>query len=213
MAAKVKLHAWRLTGIAAVLLATLVAGFAIYHHFHKPVQLTDHPTMISGQGLEISTASKNELVKYMLKNDTIISVSAVSVNLMQNELRIVFFQSKNDELNRLWEEYAKRTGTMSRAFSNVPDTNIQIANIINGDLNCILFKTAAVYERASTLTPWVCSMAVPPGLHGSGDFVGFLNFHLSREPTEKEKSELGTEIAAISSGIYKRDVQEDGAKH
>lgn len=195
---------WRTFAILSGLAALLAIGFAIYRDY----QLRNPaPTVgtITGTPLVPSTASKNELIKFMNKEELIIAVGAVSISLTKNQLRVEFFESELPEIQQLWENYKAKGIPTTPAFSTIPETNIQLAQIINGDFGCYVYKSTE-YALVEKNAPWICSMTVPPGLHSSGDLIGFISFHLTREPTNEEKIRLGEEVAAISQSIYTRDI-------
>lgn len=190
--------------IASGLAALAAISFAVFRHY----QLSNVSPVIgniTGVPLVPSTASKNELIKFMNKEELIIAVGAVSISLVKNQLRVEFFQSELPEVQQLWEDYKAKGIPITPAFSTVPETNVQLAQIINGDFGCHLFKSTA-YAVLEEKGPWMCSMTVPPGLHSSGDLIGFISFHLTREPTPEEKARLAEEVAAISQSIYTRDL-------
>lgn len=199
---------WKLLALLTVTLSLLIIGTAVYYYYRVPVPRQYAP--ITGKTINLSSTSQAELSSFMKREEVIIAVSVVSVNLTKNELKVLFFDTEDPVMKRTWEEYVAQGVPVTPAFSNIPKTNVHLANILNGDFSCIPFETS--YAGIQEISPWVCSMTIPPGLYEGGNIIGFINFHITRELTEVERTKFAAAAAALSISIYRRDARNEVEK-
>lgn len=212
---KDNLNTWRGLGIGAAVLATIITTFVLTHPNLPVSPIEKSVVAISGRELTILDQSKKEIRKLVNDDKLIVAMAGVSVSLMKNKRSIIFLYTDNQDFQDIWDEYlTRRTSSPDLFMPSSPVQNERIASVLNGSFNCSQFTSNIAFQlfpKANDITPWICSISVPPGFDSS-DFIGFLNFYLAKEPTEIEKRSLATRAAQLSKDIYRRDVETSPAK-
>jgi hypothetical protein len=192
-------------------LVTLVAVASVATmYMNRPEKPALKAPNISSKVLKISPRSERMLTDYMKTKSLIVAISTVDADLAKNERRTTFLTSQNVEFQQIWDSYILRREPSPALFTKEPDQNDRIANLLNGNLDCREFKRTinmGFIPEAEKIAPWICSISVPPGFDGSGDFVGFINFFLTRELSDREKKRLSVDAVDISTAIYNQDLK------
>ncbi|WP_407307867.1 hypothetical protein [Acinetobacter sp.] len=152
--------------------------------------------------LNPSLESQNELKQFVNDHDTIIGVNITAASFQHNTRTNVFFFSKIDEINKT----SANGPSVIPLFNANAHQNERVVRLINGEFICYLTRDTAfgqLHPVLLTHSPIMCSISIPPGF---GDFVGWINIHLSEVPTPIQLQTMRKFTEELSSSIYTRDV-------
>ena len=200
---------WQLASMVLVGII-VVAGWLIRQEKLEQARGAPPNTVaITGSPLELSPQSIDDLVAFGKKHPQIVAVSAVTVNLSKNTVHTTFFKGLNPQMELAWSSYEGHRASAVAAYASTATLNARVTSLINGNFVCSKFQDTLnfrFFPDAAPSSPWVCSIAVPPGFDKSGDFVGYLNFFLSQAPTDRDQKLLDGDAIILASAIYKRDI-------
>jgi hypothetical protein len=207
---------WVTTALVAALVAVCSVLFAVYHEKIMPQPFVKAP-YISGRLLgDVSDRSQVQLQKFLKDEEKIIGISVIQANLVKNRRTTVYFISDSPALQAAWDEYiTKRQDPPALFKQDSPEMNTRVVDIFNGSFICVKFTETVSYAywpKGAEAAPWICTVPVPPGFDGSGDFTGYINFFFSTKPTENDQRRISKAAAEISKDIYKRDVENSPVK-
>lgn len=202
---------WKGLAIAAAVSAAIGIGLVFFHD-EKERDPKKSPAAISGRELTLSEQSKVLLRQIVNAEPLVVAAASVRASLIKNERQITFLYTENPKFQAIWGEYLAHADKIALPLfrPTVPIQNDRIANVLNGNFDCRRFSLTINYElfpAADAITPWLCTISVPPGFDRSGDFTGFLTFFLTREPSDQEKKNLALKSGVISTYIYRHDVE------
>lgn len=205
-----KVGFWQSTAAIAVIIAVVAVAIVAQRHHKREVEVPLRAPAISGLKLELSALSQTELTNFLKKEELVVGVQVVAVDLVKNERRTTFFQADSVALTAVWEEYLTRRVAPPAAFSSAASQNDRVTSIINGNFDCRKFRDTIGFQNypaADPIAPMVCAISVPASFDGSGDFVGFINFFVTRPLSDQETRRLSKHAIDLATSIYKRDIQ------
>lgn len=201
---------WQIATGILVLVSLAGISLVINEHNHRGQIAAMTRPAITGIPLKLSTTSQDELIEFGKSHpEVVVAVASVSVNLATNDRHTTFFYGVKPEMQTMWNMYVTHRAHQVSVYASEPDQNSRMTRIINGGLDCVPFNQTLNYKyypEAGEWTKWLCSIAVPAGFDNSGDFVGFINIFMSRQPTDQEQKLFSKEATEISADIYKRDI-------
>ena len=152
-----------------------------------------------------SPASITQLKQFADSKDWIEGINIIRVDFTTNTRATTFRYFKDAAIETAWAEFKEKNGAVP-LFGSSESNNQRIVNLINGQFQCI----RTLDTQAGTSIPIInqyslatCLVPIPPGY---GDFVGFMNVFLKRQPTGAEIIELEQSTAQISLDMYQRDI-------
>lgn len=161
---------------------------------------------VTGQLLDITLSNE---AKYKIsslisrKSEFIVSASVATVNVQQNRKTYIHRAFTNKDVEEVVKQSDLRDGINAPVFTNNEQTNKQILSLIRGEFSCSKVFPQGSDGRfgkyANTKVKYTCRVPIPPSY---GSLIGFIVFHLSREPDETELDELRLESYTISMYIY-----------
>jgi len=210
-------NTWKGIAFGAFVLAVIATTLATYHdHGLAPLEKPKKQKIITGKVLSLSDESRAEIQRFVKREALVVAVAAVRASLSKNERYTEYFFADDAGLQAVWDEYlTRRIAAPLPVFASAPSNNDRMANVLNGAFDCRPFKDTVSYQlfpAADKYAPWLCTVSVPPGFDGSGDFTGFLTFYLKKEPTEGDKKSLAVIASELAAAIYRRDVENTTAK-
>lgn len=152
-----------------------------------------------------SPASKTQLNQFVDSKDWILGINVISVDFRQNTRSSTYRYFKEPAIEAEWVEF-DASKKVILLFGEDEAANQRLVNLINGQFVCIrtldvpaeqIIKSLSQHSLATCLAP------IPPGY---GDFIGFINVFLRRQPTGAEILLLENVTRQISLDIYQRDI-------
>lgn len=163
-------------------------------------------TIVTGPLLDIvlSSESKYKISSMVARrSDLIVSATVASVNVQQNRKMYLYRAFSDRDVELVVKESDARDGASSPVFTSNEQTNKQILSLIRGEFSCskiIPQGSDSKFGRyLGNKIKYTCRVPIPPSY---GSLIGFVVFHLSREPNETELDEIRLESYTISMHIY-----------
>jgi hypothetical protein len=146
------------------------------------------------------------------KDKYVISGAAVGINIPTNTRTIVYRYFNDKVIERAVRTADTKEGDTLPLFSSNEGQNKQILSLIQGEFSCGKLITGGVnsrYAGAETFGKIVatCRVPIPPAY---GHLIGYIVFHLSRDPSEAEMEELRVEAYTLSMNIYNEILKQNG---
>lgn len=198
------------TGILALLL--LMGGVTIAFLDNKPQiygaislgRLNDAPIPDT-----IKKETQLSLVSVVDRYENIVGVEVIQITLRRNTRRGIYFYSDQPPLLKGYENYQKNKAQDTPLFvTGDTEVNDRLAAIIEQEMICVELpkNTIKAIPISAAYVKAMCSLSIPPDF---GKLAGWLNIWL-KEPIDKTAySEYKQVMRALSSEIYRRDVQGD----
>ena len=151
-----------------------------------------------------SPASKTQLNQFIDSKDWLLGINVMRVDFQENTRTTTYRYFKDPVVENAWRAF-DATKQPVALFGSEEASNQRLVNLINGQFSCVRTLDTLV----SRLIPMInqhsiatCQVPIPPGY---GDFAGFINVFLRRQPTGAEILQLQDETHQISLDIYQRD--------
>jgi len=200
---------WQIAS-AVLMVVLVISGWLIRsEHLRRLADVPVKSVAITGTPLELSTESASDLIAFAKNHSNIVGVSAVTVNLAKNSVHTTYFKGLTPQMESMWNNYESHRASAPAAYASTATLNARITSLINGNFVCSKFEDTLNYKffpDAIAFSPWICSIAVPPGFDKSGDFVGYVNFFLAQPPADRDQKALAGDAVILASTIYKRDI-------
>lgn len=137
------------------------------------------------------------------KSNYVVSATVASVSVQLNKMTYIYRAFTNRDVEAVVRLADQNDGHSSPVFTNNEQTNRQVLSLIRGEFSCSKIVPQSSDSRFGKFighqVQFTCRVPIPPSY---GNLIGFVVFHLSREPTEQELDELRLESYTISMHIY-----------
>jgi hypothetical protein len=184
-----------------------VFGYTIFENRDELFSSADSSKKLIGNpvgvAFTVSTNTKETLKALVNSNKNIEAIAVTSADLRLNIRRNVFFVSEKTVLVQ-----GTDTETIPRLplFSSSKENNRQVVKMINGEFFCTPYLETTLAKSQPGLlkeTTTACRASLPPYY---GFFSGFVTVFLKNDPTLEQQHVLRSEIEAIATEIYFKDV-------
>jgi hypothetical protein len=183
---------WRIIATAAfTVAAAIVGGFGVYNL----EQLGD----FRKDG--ISTATKAEISRHVLKSEVIVGALLSSASIERNTQEILHWYFNDPMLETMYLNFINHrpVDTPFPLFIRDDKRNGGISSLLNNEFGCIPFNETLGYRyipAAGEKIKVVCVATIPPQ---GGGLKGILLVYLKRPPTEDEKDRIRIAMFGIAN--------------
>ena len=194
---------------AITLLVCLAAAVTLMWKYRTPAYATVTEQKINTGKARLkapSVESEKELIDSMKDLKYVSAVQMVSVDFGANERYSTYFRSSLPVVQAAWDDYQSKKTRNPPLFSADEQANQRLVNIINGKFTCERVEFTSIPKLvpgAVSVTDSLCSISIPPGY---GEFVGFINFWVSRPLTQQDIEELELRMKNVSLKMFQRDI-------
>jgi len=159
----------------------------------------------TSRGPNLSPASKTQLQQFADSKDWILGINVIKVDFKANTREATWLYFKEPAVDQAWADYRAKS-LYAPLFGQSESNNQRLVNLINGQFQCIRTLDTQASISVPTINQYSLSTCLTPIPPGYGDFVGFFNIFLRRQPTGAEILELEKVAESISLDIYQRDI-------
>lgn len=137
------------------------------------------------------------------KSQYVVSATVASVSVQLNKKTFIYRAFTDRDVESVVKLADQNEGYSAPVFTNNEQTNRQVLSLIRGEFSCSKIIPTGSDSRFGRFLggriQYTCRVPIPPSY---GNLIGFVVFHLSREPSEQELDELRLESYTISMHIY-----------
>lgn len=162
---------------------------------------------LAGISFRVGKDSQARIKKFIDYEPEIVAMSVSSIDIRLNIRRVLHYYA-DDTLGVSKDEVKRDLEIIQNLplFTTDDANNRQIIKLINGQFSCVGYSSTTVAKVTPALHPGVvtaCRISLPPYY---GYFSGFITAYLQYDPSLDEQLRLKTEMNAIATEIYFRDV-------